>query len=126
MKILVIDRETTNRMIMTVWLQDLNHEVTESMSCAEGLQKLETKKFDIVITDLRTSEPYEEKPTGFDVVQKVKNLRKDGGKTRVILSANTLSEDDQSLCLLHQPDAFLQKPLEQSYFRVLIRAMLTD
>ena len=126
MKILVIDREAVNRTIMTLLLQDLNHEVTESISCAEGLQKLETKKFDIVITDLRTSEPHEEKPTGFDVVQKVKNLRKDGGKTKVILSANTLSEDDQSLCLLYQPDAFLQKPFEQSHFRVLIRAILTD
>ena len=126
MKILVIDREAINRTVMAFLLQDLNHEVTESISCAEGLQKLETKKFDIVITSVRTSESSEDKPTGFDVVQKVKNLRKDGWKTQVILSANTLSEDDQTLCLLHQPDAFLQKPFEQSYFRVLIRAMLTD
>ena len=108
---------------MKMLLNELGYEVVEAMSCLAGLNKLNDELFALVITDVRTSEPNEGGPTGFEVIALV---RMQNAKTKVILSANALSTGDMESCFLKPPDGFLQKPFEPNYFRTLVRAFMQD
>lgn len=121
MKFLVIDREASIRTIMAILIAGMGHSTVEAMTCGEGIEKLTTGKFDVVITSIRTSDPSDiDSPNGFAVVDRVREI----SGTWVILSANQLSSDDEKLCYAHPPDAFLHKPFESWYFRAVVGTML--
>ncbi len=119
-EILVIDRETINRTIMRLLLENIGHKVTEAMTCEEGIKKIAEGQFAMVITDIRTTDD-SMSLSGFDVITTAK-----ARGIRVILSAKSLTPGEQDYCLAFPPDAFLQKPFENSYFQTIVAVTLLD
>lgn len=126
MKILIVDKSAINKIFMRLLLEIMGHQVTELMTCKEANDRLSAEKFDLVITDIEPSKSGSDErnmPSGFTVVQKVRQC---GGNMRVILAANSLTEEDEKYCYSYPPDAFLQRPFDQGYFRAVVGSTLVN
>lgn len=122
-KILIVDSSAINKMIMRVLLEAMGHEVTELMACREAIARLDEESFDLIIADLESSEADASLPPGILLVQKARQCNK---VMQVILAANRLTEEDEGFCLAYPPDAFLQRPFDQGYFRAVVGSTLVD
>lgn len=52
-KILLVDDDTTFCLMLKTWLTKRGFDVEDAFSCEEALKRLQEKKFDVVLTDLR-------------------------------------------------------------------------
>ena len=121
-QVLIVSAEATTKAIMRLLLKQLpaqhDIEITEVMSCADGVAKVRERGFDVVITDNVTG--VDEK-TGFDVVHEVLG-RHDG--TKVILAAHRLSSEEVEMSKTLMPSGFLQKPFDPSLFTFCVESLL--
>lgn len=69
-RVLLVDDEETIRRLMSSVLEMANFEVTTAGSAREGIQKLGTEPFDLVLTDLRMETPL----AGYEVVKAAQSL----------------------------------------------------
>ena len=69
-RVLLVDDEEAIRKLLSSVLEMADFEVTTAGSAREGIQKLGTEPFDLVLTDLRMETPL----AGYDVVKAAKKL----------------------------------------------------
>lgn len=69
-RVLLVDDEEAIRRLLSSVLQMADFEVTTAGSAREGIQKLGTEDFDLVLTDLRMETPL----AGYDVVKAAQSL----------------------------------------------------
>src|SRR5689334_14796001 len=69
-RVLLVDDEEAIRRLMSSILEMADFEVTTAASAREGIQKLGTESFDLVLTDLRMETPL----AGYEVVKAARSL----------------------------------------------------
>ena len=69
-RVLLVDDEEAIRKLLSSVLEMADFEVTTAGSAREGIQKLGTEPFDLVLTDLRMETPL----AGYEVVKAARNL----------------------------------------------------
>ncbi|HET9695751.1 MAG TPA: response regulator [Terriglobales bacterium] len=69
-RVLLVDDEEAIRKLLSSVLEMADFKVTTAGSAREGIQKLGTEAFDLVLTDLRMETPL----AGYDVVKAARNL----------------------------------------------------
>jgi len=66
-KILVVDDERSIRELLEIFLKKEGYEVTSSYNAEEALQRLKTKEFDLIISDIKMADM-----TGIDLLREVR------------------------------------------------------
>lgn len=105
-KILVVDDDEINRMVVRVLMGRRNYCVLEAASGPEALELIKNETFDVVLMDL--SMP------GMDGLETTRRIRSDdvnGELTVVALTAHT-SPKEQKMCLDAGMNAFMRKPFD--------------
>lgn len=118
LKILVVDDQPANLVVMRLQLETLGHQV---MTCDDGKQAeqwLSWQSFDLVLTDCQMPVM-----TGYDLARRQRKREKEKGGYQVIIgcTANAFS-DEQKRCLEAGMDALLLKPLTLQDLRQMLVA----
>lgn len=104
---LVIDDSMTDREVMTACLKQAGINVMTANTGEEGLEKLNTSEFDIVIIDVVLPGR-----SGFEVCRELKAEAKTS-KIPVIISSTKGTEMDKFWGMKQGADAYIPKPVDQ-------------
>jgi len=105
-KILVVDDDETNRLVVRVLMERRNYHVSEAGSGPEAIDLVKTTPFDLVLMDLCMP--------GMDGLETTRRIREDNANPKlpvVALTANT-SPQHQALCRQKGMNAVLRKPFD--------------
>jgi signal transduction histidine kinase/DNA-binding NarL/FixJ family response regulator len=105
-KVLVVDDRWENRAVLVNLLESLDFTVVEASNGQEGLEKLRTTPFDLVITDLAMPVM-----NGFEFLQQIRSDR-ELSPLKVIVSSASVSPSNQQMALDQGSDDFLAKPVD--------------
>jgi len=72
MKILIVEDEPNNMMLMNIILKKHGHEPIEAFTATEGIEKISSTKPDIVLMDLRLPDM-----VGFEATRRIREIAKD-------------------------------------------------
>jgi two-component system cell cycle response regulator DivK len=72
MKILVVEDETNNMMLLTIILKKHGHEPIEAFTGGEGIEKTISSKPDLILMDLKLPDMQ-----GFEATRKIREIMKD-------------------------------------------------
>jgi CheY-like chemotaxis protein len=117
-KILVVDDRWENRSVIVNLLTPVGFEVVEAVNGAEGLEKVNEFKPDVIITDLVM--PVMD---GFELLRRLRNTEK-LQEIIVIVSSASVFESDQYKSLDAGANAFLPKPVQVSELFELLEKQL--
>jgi len=118
-KILVVDDESSIRCLLSDILTSEGFEVTEAKDGQESLEQMETKSFDLVITDIHMPR--------LDGIAMLRQMDKAGRKEKVIIM--TANPSDKRLLYANMPRRVvtqLSKPFRIDNFLDLVIATTTD
>ncbi len=116
-RILVIDDDETILEFIQIVLEEDKHEVVSTTDSAAGLELLNRKRMDLVITDIFMPEP--------GGLQVIINIREKFPQTKILaITAGAKSLDYISLAKELGADRALQKPLEAGKFLATVRSLL--
>ena len=115
MKILVVDDEEGIRSIIREYCENSNYEVEEAENGLEALEKLKTKKFDLMVLDIMMP-----KMDGFTML---KECPKNKRIPTIVLSART-EEYDKLTGFELGIDDYLNKPFSPKELMARIKAIL--
>jgi phosphoserine phosphatase RsbU/P len=115
LRVLVVDDQSTQRLIVSRTLRKLGHEVTEASSGEAALQVLQQQPVDLVISDWVMD--------GIDGVELCRQMRERGELPYVyfILMSSRDSREDLLAGLNAGADDFLRKPLDFEELAVRVR-----
>lgn len=105
-KILVVDDDETNRLVVRVLMERRNYHVSEAASGPEAIDLVKAEPFDVVLMDL--SMPGMD---GFEAARRIREHNADRTLPVVALTAHT-SQQHQTLCRQEGMNAVLRKPLD--------------
>jgi len=105
-KMLVVDDKHENRLVLHGMLEPLGFEVIEAVNGKEEVEKAKEIKPDIILTDLVMPVM-----TGFEAVQKIRQIPELKGIIIIAVSASVF-EADQEKCKIVGFNSFLPKPIE--------------
>jgi DNA-binding response OmpR family regulator len=107
-KVLVVDDQKTIRRLLSDFLSDEGFEVSIARDGQESLDQLETKTFDLVITDIDLSR--------VDGLEMLRRMEKTSRKERIIIM--TADPTDHRLFKIKMPHVFtrLNKPFRMDSF----------
>lgn len=117
-KILVVDDESSIRCLLTDILSEKGFEVTEAKDGQDSLEKMETKKFDLVITDIHMPR--------LDGIAMLQQMDKKGRKEKVIVM--TANPSDKSHLYADMPRVVTKvlKPFRINNFLDVVIAATAD
>ena len=115
-KILVIEDDQDLNNLITMNLQDMNHEVTASMNGAEGFRLAQSGEFDLILLDLALPE--------MDGLAICQQLRASGQVTPIIMLTAKDSEADRVVGLEVGADDYLTKPFSVRELQARVKAMM--
>ncbi|WP_294619395.1 response regulator [uncultured Roseovarius sp.] len=113
-KILVVDDDAINRMVVRVLMERRNYSVVEAASGPEALELVKDETFDVALMDL--SMP------GMDGLETTRHIRSNAAGSQlpvVALTAHT-SQRDQRMCLEAGMNAVLRKPFDSEQVDMLL------
>ncbi|PIP12918.1 MAG: hypothetical protein COX48_05880, partial [bacterium (Candidatus Stahlbacteria) CG23_combo_of_CG06-09_8_20_14_all_34_7] len=102
-EIIVIDDETVQRKNMSEFLKSLGHNVVQSDSVSRAKSQLNSKEFDIVISDMRMKDG-----TGKDILDHLNSIK---AKSYFILVTAYASVEDSIYILKRGGYDYIQKPV---------------
>jgi len=117
--ILVVDDEMVLRMLIVDSLEDLDYSIDEAESGLEALEKINEKKYDVIILDYMMPEL-----TGIEVLERIdKEKIKDA--VIIMLTAKT-QEKDQQQAKAVGVDIFMKKPFSPMELYHLVEELMND
>lgn len=115
-KILVVDDDEIHLLTLAEWLRDAQHLVDTASNGKEGLEFLAAFSYDLVIVDWQM-------PV-VSGVELVKQFRKNGGQTPIIMLTGKDAENDKAQGLDAGADDYLSKPFGLIELGARLRAQL--
>lgn len=119
-RVLVIDDVTTMSMLVKVFLQGMDLDITTAKDGIEGWQQLTTVKPDVVIADIQM--PGKD---GLELCADIKADPKLKSIRVVLLSAHAEEEDVKRRARLIGADELLKKPITPDKLRSVVSHLLT-
>ena len=120
-KILLIEDDSQLLDVMTAFLECEHHEITTATNGKQGIKRLESHQFDLVITDVLMPEQ-----DGLSVLMWLKNQ---SHRPKIIaISGGSASFDQDYLLLMCKhlsADKVLPKPIDFETFTTTVREVLT-
>lgn len=114
LKVLIVEDNSVNRLIISKFLQRLKIEHEEAASGSEALEKIKKKNYDLVFMDLKMPIL-----SGFETTEKIRELKLVKEPKIVALTANAF-EEDKGRCFELGMFDFLTKPVSFDRFTALI------
>src|SRR5512146_1166244 len=114
-KLLVVDDESSIRLLYAHELADEGYEVVTAGTAGEAVEKLQTEEFDLVVLDIKLKNE-----SGLDLLQKVVKERHD--MPVILCSAFSCYKDDFSAWLA---DGYVVKSSDLEELKEEIRKVLT-
>ena len=115
MKILVVDDNTENLLLLERWLKRSGYTVVSTANGAEALEKLHTEKFNLIISDILM--PVMD---GFQLCKKVNSDDKLNFIPFVFYTASYTDKQDEELALKSGADRFIRKPYDMFELMAII------
>ena len=116
LRVLVVDDNATNRMVVSRMLRELKAQVDAAGDGAEAITAAARFAYDLVLMDMRMPEM-----DGLEATRTIRSRRGPNARTPIIaLTANAFA-DDVAACLAAGMDDFVAKPVRK---KVLLGAML--
>ena len=107
-KILVIDDESDSRELINEVLTECDADVITAASAAEGLELLQSRRPDVIISDIGMPEK-----DGYQLIREVRNLpAAHGGKTPAIALTAFARSEDRTRAMMAGYQMHLSKPVE--------------
>ncbi len=122
LRVLVVDDDSTNRMVARLFLERAGHEVQLAATTQEAWTLLSEEQFDVAFVDLHLPDA-----SGLSLASHVRaELDPDRRLTIIALTAAT-SEEDRQRCAEAGMDDFVAKPIQVGLFRAALeRAQRTS
>ncbi len=120
-KILVVDDNTNDRMLLREVLSTNNYDVTEACNGKEAFQYVRTSKPDIIISDIMMPEM-----DGFTLLRELKKNSFSMDIPFVFYTANYVSEKDSELASKLGASRFIAKPTELKELLGEIRSVIRE
>lgn len=116
-KILVVDDDETNRLVVRVLMERRNYQVSEAANGPEAIDLVKAQPFDLVFMDLRMP--------GMDGLETTRRIREDHTDTTLPVVALTshASPQHQARCCQEGMNAVLCKPLDSEQLDRLIELL---
>jgi len=110
MRLLVVDDNHINRMVVLALLRKFNFEIVTAGNGIEALELFKTKKFDCVLMDIHMP-----KMDGITSTMLIREYEKENNLIQTPILALTAShpEEDKSKCLDAGMNDFIRKPVTQ-------------
>lgn len=115
---LIVDDSSTERQILTGYLQELGITVTTAGSGEEALEKLEKNIPDLVILDVVLPGK-----SGFEICRDIKS-GKNTNKIPIIMCSTKGSEMDKFWGMKQGADAYIPKPVDKEEFCSTVRKLI--
>ncbi len=115
---LIVDDSSTERKILTSYLQELGITVTTADSGEDALTKLEQSLPDIIILDVVLPGK-----SGFEICREIKS-RDNTGKIPIIMCSTKGSEMDKFWGLKQGADAYIPKPVDKKDFCTTVKKLI--
>lgn len=106
-KMLVVDDDLTNRMVVRLLMERRGYETFEAASGQDALDLLERADFDLILMDL--SMP---KMDGFETTIRLRAMPGSAATTPVIALTAHTTKTDQDMCFAVGMNGFLPKPFD--------------
>jgi CheY-like chemotaxis protein len=122
-KILVVEDDPINQMILADFLAANGYETLTASSGPEGLERFERDAPDLMLVDVQLP-----RKNGFEVVREIKS-KPSGKATPVLLMSAVYNEPDQSsrtIQLGTLADGYLTKPFDLVHLLSQVRALLGE
>lgn len=117
--ILVVDDEATLRMLIVDSLEDLDCTIDEAESGLDALNKINGKKYDVIILDYMMPEL-----TGIEVLEQIdKNII---SETMIVMLTAKTQEKDQQQAKAAGVDIFMKKPFSPMELYRLVEELTHD
>jgi CheY-like chemotaxis protein len=121
LKVLVCEDNPVNRKLLGSMLQKLGHEATMVADGAEGWERLQSEKFDLMITDIEMP-----RMNGVELSRKIRAVEAHVGGRRIPIVAATAHVGDEAKSELLDAgiDAYLPKPFTLADIQKAVLAAL--
>ena len=122
-KILVVEDDPVNQMILSDFLAANGYETVAASSGPEGITRFEHEAPDLLLVDVQLP-----RKNGFELVREIKS-RPDGRHTPILLMSAVYSDRDQSsrtVQLGTLADGYLSKPFDLVHLLAQVRALLGE
>lgn len=118
--ILIVDDSISIRKFLTSVIKGLGFAVDEAIDGANALEKLESNKYDLIITDL-------EMPVmnGYELIEKVRGVMKDS-ETKIFVLTSRATEKHREKAIELGADDFLVKPLNEDLIKDKIKGVMLE
>ncbi len=115
MKILVVDDNTENLLLLELWLKKSGYAVVSTANGAEALKKLHTEEFNLIISDILMPEM-----DGFQLCKNVNSDDKLHSIPFVFYTASYTDKQDEELALKLGAARFIRKPSDMFELMAII------
>jgi len=115
---LVVDDSSTERKILTGYLQELGISVTTAESGEEALEKIKGNTPDLVVLDVVLPGK-----SGFEVCREIKSGT-NTGKIPIIICSTKGSEMDKFWGMKQGADAYISKPVDKEEFLSAVKKLI--
>jgi CheY-like chemotaxis protein len=122
-KILVVEDDPVNSMILVDFLAANGYETVAASSGPEGIARFEKEQPDLMLVDVQLP-----RQNGFEVVREIKN-RPEGKTTPILLMSAVYNDRDQSsrtVQLGTLADGYLSKPFDLVQLLLQVRQLLGE
>lgn len=118
--ILIVDDSISIRKFLTAAITNLGFHADEAVDGANALEKLEKKKYDLIITDL-------EMPVmnGYELIERVRGFMKDM-ETKIFVLTSRATEKHKEKAMDLGADDFLVKPLNEDLIKDKIKGIMLE
>jgi CheY-like chemotaxis protein len=106
MRILVVDDDDTNRLVVRLLMERRGHEIIEAASGQDALDTLSAEKIDLVFMDL--SMPMMD---GFETVRRFRSTTKNVRQIPIIALTAHTTQEDRRRCFEAGMNGLIAKPL---------------
>jgi CheY-like chemotaxis protein len=118
-RVLVVEDDADTRDVLTLVLNEAGAEVTVAASAAEGLQKLEAERPDVLLSDIGLPDR-----DGFDLIRQVRALPPErGGHTLAAALTAYARSEDRLRALAAGFHSHLVKPVEPGELILVVRSL---
>jgi len=120
--ILIADDSTTNQLLFTLLLEDMNLKCTTVSDGSEVFELYEKEHFDLILMDQNMP-----RQSGTETAKRIRDLELQNAKTRIPIIAVTadVMNDTAEKMLSSGMDAYLTKPIEAQELKKVLNTFLT-
>jgi CheY-like chemotaxis protein/HPt (histidine-containing phosphotransfer) domain-containing protein len=113
--VLVVDDDSTNRLVATLLLERAGLRPHAAGSGEEALALIDERRFDVILLDLHM-----EGIDGLETARRIRAERDPGGRLWIVALTASVYDEDRQRCLDAGMDDFIAKPIEIGLFRAAL------